>query len=302
LDVLGRPIRQDTVFDLASLTKAVATAPLILQLVADGRLTLETPIRRWFPKMRTEMAAITVGQLLLHSSGLPSGPSRPLSLPPETAITEERLRFKPGERFLYSDLDYLLLGRVLEVKCGKPLDLLATERVFHPCGMSETAFRPNPVLRRRAASTVGAQGENLIGTVQDPLAQSLGGVAGHAGLFSTATDLSKFGWMLLDGGKRGQRLVMPAAAVRYLTTPKEVDPRTYRTYGMDALSTYSSPKGDLLPFGSFGHTGYTGSSLWIDPESRTVIILLTAGVTDKNRQDLAELRRTVANLIAGAVE
>jgi CubicO group peptidase (beta-lactamase class C family) len=106
----------------------------------------------------------------------------------------------------------------------------------------------------------------------------------------------------LDEGKTGRHLVLPPAAIRYLTKPMEIDPCTYRTYGMVALSTYSSPKGDLLPFGSFGHTGYTGSSLWVDPESHTVVILLTAGVTDRTRKRLVELRKTVANLIMGVME
>ena len=136
----------------------------------------------------------------------------------------------------------------------------------------------------------------------DPLAQKLGGVAGHAGLFSTAGDLANFSGMLLDGGRKGGRRVLPAAVVRYLTAPVSVDPRTYRTYGMDALSAYSSPKGDLLPFGSFGHTGFTGGSLWIEPGSRTVVILLTNGVKEATRRDLAELRRTVTNLLAGTME
>jgi CubicO group peptidase (beta-lactamase class C family) len=300
-DLRGRPVQADTVFDLASLTKAVATAPLVLRLVAEGRFTLETPIRRWFPKMREDMAEVSVGQLLLHSSGLPPGPSRPLSFPPEASIAVERLRFSPGERFLYSDLGYILLGRILKIESGAPLDRLAEERVFRPCGMSETAFRPPSSWRSRCASTRGEHGEVLTGTVQDPLAQALGGVAGHAGLFSTAGDLARFSRMILEGGTVRGNQVMPAAAIRYLMTPSSVDPRTYRTYGMDALSVYSAPKGDLLLFGSFGHTGYTGSSFWIDPESRTAVILMTAGVTDKTRKDLAELRRSVANLITGAM-
>ncbi|MBW3624574.1 MAG: beta-lactamase family protein, partial [Armatimonadetes bacterium] len=232
----GAPLSTDTAFDLASLTKAVVTAPLVLDLVAKGRFTLETPIRHWFDQLEGEHREITVGQLLLHTSGLPPGLSKRFRTSAEASVARQPLRYPPGRRFLYSDLDYLLLGRIVEIETGMTLDEAARKTLFLPVGMEQTCFQPRFTPQNSDGNPRSEVGIFTPGTVRDPLARRMGGVAGHAGLFSNATDLAAFAAMLLDGGMaRGQR-VLPAAAVRYLTDPVAVDPRTYRTHGMDALS------------------------------------------------------------------
>ncbi len=301
-DLNGHTIERDTIFDAASLTKVMVTAPITLSLVANGKLTLETPIRRWFPSFDAEKGAITVGQLLMHTSGLPAGPDRILVSPPEESIAHIILRRRPGEKFEYSDLGYILLGRIVEIETGERLDRAADRLIFRPAGMNDTRFLPPAILVQRIASTRGEHNEILCGSVQDPLARQIGGVAGHAGLFTTAADIARYGDILLHRGALGSRQILSPVVVRYLTEPVSIDPRTTRSYGMDVLSLYSSPKGDLLPFGSFGHTGFTGCSFWLDPESGAEIVLMSTGVTEKTRKELGLVRRTVATIVAGEMK
>lgn len=319
-----RPVREamtaDTLFDLASLTKVVATAPSVMALVEDGGLRLRDRVALHLPGFeRHGKETITVEQLLTHVSGL-----RP-DLPLEEAfrgrdealrrILDERLESPPGERFIYSDLNFILLGAIVEQVSGQALDAFANERLFAPIGMRETSFRPSADAAARTAPTEactplgwpcgGLDGVMLRGTVHDPTARRMGGVAGHAGLFSSADDLARFGDLLLARGRTadGTRAVLaPLTVDRMITasTPRTLSVR--RGLGWDIDSPFSSARGDLFPVArSFGHTGFTGTSIWIDTDTETVVVFLSNRVHPDGGGNVVALRGRVATLAAAAV-
>jgi uncharacterized protein YbbC (DUF1343 family) len=298
----------DTVFDLASLTKVVATATSIMVLAEDGKLKITDPVARYIPQFAAGNAAharTTLEDLLLHRSGLPA--DDPLDL----------YRGTPGEifgkkyglprsadsigKFIYSDINYEVLGEVVRVVSGKPLDAFARERIFHPLEMHDTGFRrPGesqaiPVQRCAPTEKVGA--EFLRGTVHDPRARALGGVAGHAGLFGTGADLAKFCIAILHGGGG----VLSPAGVLQMTRARFYPDTHLRGLGWDIATAYSAPRGELFPLGSFGHTGFTGTSIWLDPVTQTFVILLT-NANHRERGAVGPLRGRVATLVAAAVE
>src|SRR5437867_1517808 len=233
----------DTIYDIASLTKVVATTTLAMMLFEEGKLDLNAPIGR-----------VTIRQLLTHSAGLPAQP------PPEGEV-EFRLEYEPGTKTLYSDTGFILLGRIIEQIGGAPLDLLAGERIFEPLGMSNTCFNPDPVLVPRIAPTT----PDIRGRVHDSAAAALGGVAGHAGLFSTARDLAKFCRMMLRGGP----------AIELFTHRTESVPGSTRALGWDTRSEERSSSGHYFSMKTFGHTGFTGTSIWIDPMRELYVVFLT---------------------------
>ena len=319
-----RPEREamtaETLFDLASLTKVVATAPSVMALVEDGALRLRDRVALHLPGFeRRGKEAITIEHLLTHASGL-----RPdLPLEEEFAgtdeamrrILDERLQSPPGETFIYSDLNFILLGAIVERVSGQTLDAFARERLFDPIGMRETMFHPPPDAAARIAPTEACtplgwlcgdpDGVMLRGTVHDPTARRMGGVAGHAGLFSTADDLARFGAMLLARGRTpdGTRAVLSPLTVDRMTAPST--PRALsiqRGLGWDIDSPYSSARGDLFPSArSYGHTGFTGTSIWIDPETETVVVFLSNRVHPDGGGNVVALRGRVATLAAAAV-
>jgi uncharacterized protein YbbC (DUF1343 family)/CubicO group peptidase (beta-lactamase class C family) len=293
----------DTVFDLASLTKPIATATSVLHLVEKGKLRLDDPVAKHLSRFgKHGKEKITVEQVLLHTSGLIADNAvRDYADGEEKAIeriNDLRLVADPGQRFIYSDVGYIVLGELVEKLSGLPLDEYARKNVFEPLGLPGLTYRPGKALSARCAPTEAVDGRWLRGEVHDPRARALGGVAGHAGLFGTADDLAVYAQMLLDGGMYRSKKVLEPATVRTLTTPRPV-PRGLRTPGFDARTSYSSNRGDY--FGGFGHTGFTGTSLWVDPSSRTVVIVLTNRVHPVARGNVTQLRSRIATLVAQAI-
>jgi uncharacterized protein YbbC (DUF1343 family)/CubicO group peptidase (beta-lactamase class C family) len=303
------PMRVDTIFDLASLTKVIATTTAIMQLLEEGKLRLEDPVANYWPEFGANgKDQITVRELMTHYSGLPPD----LQLEPawsgyDTAmkmIEQANLVFPPGTRFMYSDVNYETLGELVHRLSGEPLNVYCATHIFKPLHMRNTMFLPPESLRMRIAPTQyrdGDHGPLLWGVVHDPTAQDMEGVAGHAGLFSTADDLAIFAEMLLDGGKRHGVRVLSVLSVDKMTTPQTLPGKmAVRGLGWDIDTAFSSNRGDLFPVGSFGHTGFTGTSIWIDPFSRTYVILLTNAVHPEGKGNVIALRSEIANLAAAA--
>ncbi|MFB3776431.1 MAG: exo-beta-N-acetylmuramidase NamZ domain-containing protein [Bryobacteraceae bacterium] len=302
------PMTVDTIFDIASLTKVIATTPTIMRLVETGKLRLNDRVTRYLAEFQGGASEITVRNLLTHFSGLRAD----VDLEPawsgyQTGIQKALLDkpvAAPGERFIYSDINFVLLGEIVRRLSGKPLDEFAAEVVLRPLGMKDTMFRPPDGLRPRIAPTEQLPGaaEPLRGVVHDPTSRYMGGVAGHAGLFSTADDLAIFARMMLALGKHGNRVVFSPLTIRRFTAPQSPpDQPILRGLGWDLDSPYSGPRGELFPVGSYGHTGFTGTSIWIDPASQTAVILLASGVHPKPRAALTSLRSRVATIVAAAL-
>jgi len=313
------PMTVDTVFDLASLTKAVATAPSVMALVEDGVVRLRDRVARHLPGFELHgKETVTVEHLLTHVSGL--RPDLPLEEEFEGTdealrrVFAERLEAPPGEAFIYSDLNFVLLGEIVRRVSGLPLDAFAADRLFDPLDMRDTSFRPDTDLVARIAPTEactplgwpcgGPAASMLRGVVHDPTARRMGGVAGHAGLFGTADDLARFGAMLLDGGRSasGRAVLSPLTVARMTRPSTPAHLRDVRGLGWDIDSRYSSNRGDLFPPRSFGHTGFTGTSIWIDPETRTVVVFLSSRVHPDGGGNVVRLRGLVATLAAAAVD
>jgi CubicO group peptidase (beta-lactamase class C family) len=301
---------EDTVFDLASLTKPIVTALGILLLMEEGKLSIDDLLARHLPAFaRKETDGITLVQLLVHTSGfIADNPLADYQQGPEEAwrrLFALKPLTTPGTRFTYSDVNYLLLGAVIEKVSGQRLDEFARRRIFEPLGMKETGYLPGPELRRRAAPTERRDGRWLAGEVHDPRSAALGGVAGHAGLFSTADDLAVFARMLLAGGKHEGRVFLRPETLRLYTQGRDV-PTTkgpgLRTCGWDMQTSYSSNRGELFPKGiSYGHTGFTGTSLWVDPQSKSAVIFLSNRVHPDGKGNVTRLRGEVATIAARAL-
>lgn len=302
------PMTLDTIFDIASLTKVVATTPALMKLFEQGKIRLTDPVTAYLPEFQGGHSEIAVRDLMTHFSGL-----RPdLDLDPawsgyDTGIRRALLD-KPtgptGTRFVYSDINFILLGEIVRRLSGQPLDEFARGRIFEPLGMHETMFRPPASLRARIAPTeVDAVTRIPIrGVVHDPTARFMGGVAGHAGVFSTADDLAKYAEMLLAGGEtNGVRIFLPLTIQRFSTPNSPPDQPVLRGLGWDIDSPYSAPRGELFPVGSYGHTGFTGTSLWLDPASHTYVILLTNSVHLAAGRNINPIRAKVATIAAGVL-
>jgi uncharacterized protein YbbC (DUF1343 family)/CubicO group peptidase (beta-lactamase class C family) len=299
----------NTIFDAASLTKVVATTAAVMKLFEAGKLRLNDRVTRYLPEFQGGKSEITVRDLLTHFSGL-----RPdLDLEPawsgyETGI-QKALVDAPvapaGTRFIYSDINFVLLGEIVRRLSGRPLDEYCREMIFRPLGMRETMFRPPERLRPRIAPTEVLPGQRLPlrGVVHDPTARFMGGVAGHAGMFTTAADLARFAEMMLGGGRRGGVQIFSAGTVEKFTTPQSPPHQpVLRGLGWDIDSPYSGNRGELFPLGSYGHTGFTGTSLWIDPATQTYVILLANSVHPKVRPAITSLRSRVATAVAAALD
>lgn len=298
------PVRErmtvDTIFDLASLTKCVATTMSVMRLMEKGLVRLNDPVAVYLPEFaQNGKAGITVRELLTHFSGL--APDLDLQTQwqgRETAFRmamEQTPAYPPGARFVYSDINFEVLGFLVEKISGTSLDDFAAHSVFEPLGMSHTRFLPPEERRPLIAPTQNdEQGQMLRGVVHDPTARRMGGVAGHAGLFSTADDLARFAQELLSGSK-----VLSRAAIEKMTTPQQpANAPSLRGLGWDIDSPFATNRGELLPVGSFGHTGFTGTSLWIDPVTDTYIVLLTNAVHAPGGGSTVSLRSRVATAVA----
>lgn len=315
----------DTIFDVASLTKVVATAPSVMILVEEGRIRLTDPVVRYLPDFAAgggERAKVTVEQLMTHRAGLvPDDPIELYTGTPESIFARkfrQPLASAPGARFVYSDVGYEVLGELVHKVSGEPLDRFAAERIFRPLGMKDTGFRPfsgTPSAdgTEKIAPTEEREGRWMRGEVHDPRAYAVGGVAGHAGVFSTADDLARFCQMILDGGSLGStnananakakaraRILSPLG-VQALTRPRFYGDGDVRALGFDVSTGFSRNRGDLFPDGSFGHTGFTGTSLWIDPSSGSFVVFLSNRVHPDGKGDVGRIRGVVANVVAAAI-
>ena len=294
----------DTIFDLASLTKVICTSTAVMQLVEKGKLRLNDPIAKYVPEFAADgKEDITVRQLLTHYSGLP--PDLDLKAPWAGKDTGYKMSFSlapqnpPGSKFSYSDINFIVLGALIERVSGQPLDGYCEQHIFAPLKMTHTRFLPPAVWRAKIAPTQYDEKNHMLrGIVHDPTARRMEGVAGHAGLFGTADDLAKFAQALLAGGDG----ILSPLAVEKMTQPEQPpNAPVLRGFGWDIDSPFSSNRGDLLPVGSYGHTGFTGTSMWIDPTTQTYIILLTNAVHPRGKGNAIALRSKVATAVAAAL-
>ncbi len=294
------PMTLDTVFDLASLTKPLATASTVLALVDAGRVSLDVPLRTYLPELGAAGAG-TVRQALLHTAGFVADtPFADYEAGPDEAlrkIARRKLRYEPGRETRYSDVGFIVLAEVVRRVTGQGLATVAHDSVFAPLGMSETGFTPPSPLQARAAPTENVDGRWLVGEVHDPRARRLGGVAGHAGVFSTAADVARFAQALLPGG---QPSFLSPEARRAYTAPHDV-PGAVRALGWDVRSRYSSNRGSSLSPRAFGHGGYTGTSLWVDPEKDLFVVFLSNRVHPDGHGEVNPLAGAIADLAASAV-
>lgn len=291
LDPKVEPMTADTIFDAASLTKVVATAPSVWILIDDGRLALDGSAKSWLPELAD--GRITIRHLLTHTSGL--RPSLDLHDPWEgydegvRRALAETPRHTPGIVFRYSDINFILLGEIVRRVSGMPVDEFARRNIFQPLGMRDTRFRPPA--GPRIAPTERTSDGMLRGVVHDPTARRMGGVAGHAGLFTTAEDLARFSRAVLAGRfpKAMTEVASPAAVA------------VKRAGGFDLDSAYSRPRGDLFPLGSFGHTGWTGGFFWIDPSSRAFYVFLSNRVHPDGSGSVTALQHRLGTLVASSL-
>jgi uncharacterized protein YbbC (DUF1343 family)/CubicO group peptidase (beta-lactamase class C family) len=319
------PMTVDTIFDLASLTKVFASSACVMKLVEAGKLRLNDPVVRYLPDLGTVGATadknqITIRQLLTHTAGFAPDPTD-ANIPAgwtgaEPLLQEiyaEPLTAPPGARFVYSDTGFILLGEIIRRVSGMPLNEFAEKEIFAPLGMRQTRFLPPAEWIPRIAPTEevdlpagtragSGRGRVLRGQVHDPRARQMGGVAGHAGLFSSADDLAIFCNMLLDDGKASNGMQIFAPATIHLMTAPQQPPwvPSKRGLGWDIDSAYSAPRGELFPIGSYGMTGFTGTEVWIDPASRTFVLLLANSVHPAQRPAISSLRSRVSTVVAAA--
>jgi CubicO group peptidase (beta-lactamase class C family) len=301
----GEPMTADTIFDLASLTKVIATGTAVMQLAETGKLNLDDPVMKYWPEFGTNgKAQISVRQLLTHYSGL-----RPdLDLAPSwfgySAALDRNIREKPiraaGTAYIYSDINFEILGELVRRISGLPLDQYCAEKIFKPLGMKDTAFKPAPSQRQRIAPTEYRNGKMPRGEVHDPTAYRMGRVAGHAGLYSTAGDLAIFAQMLLNEGRAGNVQILSRRSVAQMTT-RQSPPNQKKWRGL-AWDIVSPSDAEPFPAGSYGHTGFTGTSLWVDSVSRTYVIILTNRVQPDGNGDVRALRTNVGRVAESAFQ
>ncbi|HEV2856004.1 MAG TPA: serine hydrolase domain-containing protein [Thermoanaerobaculia bacterium] len=302
------PVTNETMYDLASLTKVVATTTMAMILVDERRLDLDRPIQEFLPEFQgSGKERVTVRHLLTHSAGLDAVAPLYREVQGREAFVERiaamDLVYPPGSRSTYSDLGIILLGEILEQVAGQPLDAFVRDRVLDPLGMRDTMFCPPAALRPRIAPTEldPWRGRLLQGEVHDENAFAMGGIAPHAGLFSTAGDLARFARMLLNGGALDGRRIVSQETVELFTRKADI-PNSDRALGWDTKSAEGSSAGTLFSPRSFGHTGFTGTSIWIDPDRRIFVILLTNRVHPTRENNLIrEVRPAVADAVARAI-
>ena len=296
-----------TIFDLASVTKVVATATASALLVESGELSLRDRAHRFLPGLGCgRKREIMVEHLLTHTSGLPAYDNylkRDLGSAGAILadICGKKLCHAPGTRFLYSDLGAILMAKIVEIVYGEPLDEFCAQRIFGPLGMVDTGFSPSAKLIKRCAPTAHRRGKLLRGEVHDENAFALEGAAGHAGLFSTVRDLRCFADMILAEGWTPEGVFLKPETIREFLRPRRIPDGNMRALGWGVNTPYSSARGHVFPIGSVGHTGFTGTSIWLDPPTRTSVILLTNRVHPDDGGDAKPLRAKVASIAAATV-
>jgi CubicO group peptidase (beta-lactamase class C family) len=299
-------VRVDTLYDLASLTKVVATTPAVMVLVDEGRLNIDAPVSRYVRATGdAPTGLVTVRQLLSHSAGLPAWAPLYREVRGKEAVLSRvigtDLEYEPGTRSQYGDLALMLVGEVVERVSSQPLSSFVGERVFAPLGMRRTMFRPNPSLRNEIAPTEQDRwrGRLVWGEVQDENAYAMGGVAGHAGLFGAAEDVARLARVMLSGGRAGSTEWVTAETIREFTTRSRV-PGSSRALGWD------TPGGDPhlgqgWSSSSYGHTGLTGTLVWIDPGIDFFIVLLTNRIhPSRENERFGDVRRAVCEQLVRA--
>ena len=302
------PMTVDTVFDLASLTKPLATATSTMVLVERGKIDLKAPASRYVPEL-ARLPAFTVEQLLLHTSGLPAAtPIADYGLADRAAVMrrlgqslEGKLKTAPGEKFVYTDVGFIVLEEIVRRTSGKDLATFAREEIWEPLDMEETGFLPSPALRARAAPTEQREGAWMQGDVHDPRAFALGGVAGHAGVFSTADDLSRFARAMLGRGALDGKRVLAERTFETLTTRHDTSSGG-RALGWDRDSKFATHRSALLSNRAFGHGGFTGTAMWIDPGKDLYVVFLSNRVHPDGKGAVNPLVAEVASLAVEASE
>jgi uncharacterized protein YbbC (DUF1343 family)/CubicO group peptidase (beta-lactamase class C family) len=295
---------EDTIFDVASLTKVICTTTAVMQLMERGEVRLNDPVAKYLPEFAANgKEDITLRQLLTHYSGLaPDLDLKTAWSGKNTAYgmaNGEARQDAPGSKFSYSDINFIVLGELVEKVSGQRLDEYCERGIFAPLGMTHTRYLPPEGWLGKIAPTQYDENDHMLrGVVHDPTARRMGGVAGHAGLFSTGGDLAKFAQALLDGGGG----ILSPLGVEKMTRPEQPpNAPVLRGFGWDIDSPFSSNRGDLLPVGSYGHTGFTGTSMWIDPTTRSYILLLTNAVHPRGKGTAIALRSKVATAVAAAL-
>lgn len=312
------PMKQGMMFDLASITKPVATATSLMVLVERGKIGLRDKVRDFVPEFKTFVDEegnsgedARIWHLLTHTSGLlpycdaqevkeKYGDPCPVEILVKHIGGLDKLN-PPGEEFHYSCLGFITLAFIIEKISGDNVAEFARKNVFDPLGMNNTCYAPDEALRARCVPTEVIEGKPLIGVVHDPLARLQGGISGNAGLFSTAEDLALFARMLLNRGRLNEVRILSPLAVERMTVVFSDVSFAGRGLGWDLDSIYSSTGGDLFGPRSFGHTGYTGTSVWIDPETETFVILLTNRVHPDDSGSITALRSKVASVVAASI-
>ncbi len=301
------PMTPTTIFDIASLTKPLGTTLAVMALAERGKISLDAPLGRYLSEFDGGgFREVTIRRMLTHSAGFPG-------IVPETtlnggfpraarALAQLKLDYPPGTGFQYSDVGFMLLGEVVRRVSGEPLDRYLTRAFVKPMGLRDTSFRPPTSARARLAPTERFNGAWFSGMVHDPRARVLGGVAGHAGMFSTASDLARFCQMLTAEGVLDGRRYLKTETVRTMWT-RSWEGNGTRALGWDVISTYATGMAPFFPEGSVGHTGFTGTSIWIDPASRTYLIILTNRVhpTGGGAARIRELRTRVTAAAGAAL-
>lgn len=301
------PMTEDTIFDVASLTKVVACTPAVMLLVERGQVSLDEKAQTYIAEFKGEgKEAITVRQLMTHTSGLRGDIETKSDWQGQAAAIEkacaERLLSTPGTAFRYSDINFFLLGEIVQRVSHQSLEEFVVREIYRPLKMSDTGFLLPEAKRPRVAPTEVVNGKPYRGVVHDPTARHMGGVAGHAGLFTTAPDLARYARMLMNHGSLdGVRIFKPETVdlMTSVQTPASLTVR--RGLGWDIDSGYSGPRGDVFPVGSYGHTGWTGGSLWVDPFSQTFIIFLSNRNHPSENGSVGALRAKLGTLAAESV-
>lgn len=309
----AEPMTRDSIFDMASLTKPMATATAILTLIEEGKIRLDDPLKKHLAEFDNHgKGAITIEQLLRHRSGfIADNPVADYADGAEKAwerLAALELKHPIGDRFLYSDINYIVLGKIVEKITGKSLNSYCLEKIFNPLNMNDSGFRrigfepDRPIPLERIVPTEREEDIVLRGVVHDPRSRALGGVAGHAGLFSSADDAATLAQTLIKGGvgPNGVRVLAPLTVRLALDTGKTPEGEK-RGLGWDVATSFSAQRGSLFGGDGFGHTGFTGTSVWVDLETETIIVLLTSRLHPRSRGEVNSLRGEVATLVAAAI-
>jgi CubicO group peptidase (beta-lactamase class C family) len=299
---------EDTIFDAASLTKVIAATPAVMLIVERGQIRLDAAVTNYIPEFTGDgREAVTVRELLTHTSGLPPDIETKSDWHGQAEAVKKacavKLQSTPGTVFKYSDINFFLLGEIVQRVSKTPLEVFVQREIYAPLKMTDTGYLPPQDKLFRIAPTEVVDGKPWRGVVHDPTARHMGGVAGHAGLFATAPDLARYARMLMNLGELDGARILKPETVKLMTsvqTPPEI--RSRRGLGWDIDSPFSGPRGELFPIGSYGHTGWTGGSLWIDPFSKTFVIFLSNRNHPTEAGSVISLRHKLGTLAAGAVE